>query len=85
MADFPMCFQFCDDDRPEILEEEEQLEEENDNGEELDLDQVEEEMAAQYGSDEDEYDDPYFNFNIKTIAPSANQIRAQVDIHHRYQ
>nr|CAG4650353.1 EOG090X0ADS [Sida crystallina] len=65
-------------EKPVINQEDEMVEEENDNGEELDLDQVEEEMAAQYGSDEDEYNDPYFNYNIKAIAPNANKIRAQV-------
>jgi intraflagellar transport protein 57 len=54
------------------------VDEENENGDELDLDQVEEEMAAQYGSDEDEYDSAYLNFNVKTMAPNANQLRAQV-------
>ena len=54
------------------------MDEENENGDELDLDQVEEEMAAQYGSDEDEYDSAYSNFNVKTMAPNANQLRAQV-------
>jgi len=54
------------------------VEEENGSDDELDLEQVEEEMAAQYASDEDEYDDSAFNINVKTITPHANAVRAEV-------
>lgn len=54
------------------------VEEEQGSGDELDLEMVEEEMAAQYASDEDEYDDSAFNINVKTITPHANAIRAEV-------
>ena len=42
------------------------------------MDQVEEEMAAQYGSDDDEYDKNFFNINIQTITPHVSQIRAEL-------
>jgi hypothetical protein len=42
------------------------------------LDQVEEEMAAQYGSDDDEYDKNFFNINIQSITPHVSQMRAEV-------
>jgi hypothetical protein len=55
------------------------VEEENGSDDELDLEQVEEEMAAQYASDEEEYDDSAFNINnVKTITPHANAVRAEV-------
>ena len=55
------------------------MEEENGSDDELDLEQVEEEMAAQYASDEEEYDDSAFNINnVKTITPHANAVRAEV-------
>lgn len=56
------------------------MEEENGSGDELDLDQVEEEMAAQYGSDEDDDDGQHdvFNINVQSITPHANQMRAEV-------
>ena len=44
----------------------------------MDLDQVEEEMAAQYGSDDDEYDNNFFNINIQSITPHVNQMRAEI-------
>lgn len=65
--------------RPQVHEEEEIVEEENGSGDELDLDQVEEEMAAQYGSDDDEYESSnLFNINVQTITPHVNQIRGEV-------
>ncbi|KAK4022562.1 hypothetical protein OUZ56_008023 [Daphnia magna] len=65
-------------DRPQEKDEEEVVEEENGSGDELDLDQVEEEMAAQYGSDDDEYDKDFFNLNVQTITPHVSQMRADV-------
>lgn len=54
-------------------------EEENESGDELDLDQVEEDMAAQYdGSDEDEAGDVGFNINVQSITPHVSQVRADV-------
>lgn len=53
--------------RPQEKDEEEVVEEENGSGDELDLDQVEEEMAAQYGSDDDEYDKDFFNLNVQLL------------------
>lgn len=64
--------------RPQEKDEEEVVEEENGSGDELDLDQVEEEMAAQYGSDDDEYDKDFFNLNVQTITPHVSQMRADV-------
>ena len=64
--------------RPQLQQEEEVVEEENGSGDELDLDQVEEEMAAQYGSDDDEYDNNFFNINIQSIMPHVSQMRAEV-------
>jgi len=64
--------------RPHEQKEEEVVEEENGSGDELDLDQVEEEMAAQYGSDDDEYDKNFFNINIQSITPHVSQMRAEV-------
>lgn len=61
-----------------MQQEEESVEEENGSGDELDLDQIEEEMAAQYGSDEEDYDANYLNINIQTITPHVNQIRGEV-------
>ena len=56
------------------------MEEENGSGDELDLDQVEEEMAAQYGSDEEDYDDNIFNINVVRghVSGNLHLIRAQV-------
>nr|CAG4641905.1 EOG090X0ADS [Eurycercus lamellatus] len=66
-------------DQPRIQQEEEVVEEENGSGDELDLDQVEEEMAAQYGSDdEDEYNNDIFNINVQSITPHVSQMRAEV-------
>nr|SVE81476.1 EOG090X0ADS [Daphnia magna]SVE82630.1 EOG090X0ADS [Daphnia magna] len=65
-------------DQPQEKDEEEVVEEENGSGDELDLDQVEEEMAAQYGSDDDEYDKDFFNLNVQTITPHVSQMRADV-------
>nr|CAG4649546.1 EOG090X0ADS [Scapholeberis mucronata]SVE93775.1 EOG090X0ADS [Scapholeberis mucronata] len=65
-------------DQPQVHQEEEIVEEENGSGDELDLDQVEEEMAAQYGSDDDEYESNLFNINVQTITPHVNQIRGEV-------
>nr|SVE79018.1 EOG090X0ADS [Daphnia lumholtzi] len=64
-------------DQPQEQDEEEVVEEENGSGDELDLEQVEEEMAAQYGSD-DEYDKDFFNLNVQTITPHVSQMRADV-------
>nr|SVE73714.1 EOG090X0ADS [Daphnia atkinsoni] len=65
-------------DQPQEQDEEEVVEEENGSGDELDLDQVEEEMAAQYGSDDDEYDKDFFNLNVQTITPHASQMRGEI-------
>nr|CAG4651191.1 EOG090X0ADS [Simocephalus serrulatus]SVE94396.1 EOG090X0ADS [Simocephalus serrulatus] len=65
-------------DQPQVQQEEEVVEEENGSGDELDLEQVEEEMAAQYGSDDDEYDNNLFNINIQSITPHVSQMRAEV-------
>lgn len=35
-------------------------------------------MAAQYGSDDDEYDNNFFNINIQSITPHVNQMRAEI-------
>lgn len=64
--------------RPQVQQEEEVVEEENGSGDELDLEQVEEEMAAQYGSDDDEYENNLFNINIQSITPHVSQMRAEV-------
>ena len=57
--------------RPVIKEEEEDVEEENGSGDELDLDQVEEEMAAQYGTDDEDYDDADDIFNVNAAPTST--------------
>nr|CAG4643386.1 EOG090X0ADS [Ilyocryptus agilis] len=66
-------------DQPKIQPEEEIVEEENGSGDELDLDQVEEEMAAQYASDDDDgFDNDIFHINVASITPHVNQMRAEV-------
>lgn len=61
------------------MQEDEIVDEENGSGDELDLDQVEEEMAAQYGSDdEDDVVNDVFNINVQSITPHANQMRGEV-------
>lgn len=60
--------------RPVINEEEEYVEEENGSDDELDLDQVEEEMAAQYGTDDEDYDDVDDIFNVNVPPTSSTMM-----------
>nr|CAG4648109.1 EOG090X0ADS [Moina brachiata]SVE93160.1 EOG090X0ADS [Moina brachiata] len=78
LADYALKVNHFTWDQPNMQQEEESVEEENGSGDELDLDQIEEEMAAQYGSDEEDYDANYLNINIQTITPHVNQIRGEV-------
>nr|CAG4641068.1 EOG090X0ADS [Eulimnadia texana] len=62
--------------KPIIPKEEDEPVQETDVNEELDLDQIEEEMALQYASDEEESEN-YLNFNIKPEV-LVNHVRAEV-------